>query len=88
MARELDTDHSEVEVSRADIAELFPTAIRHIERPILRTAAAPMLLLARQAGLVVTSGEQLLALVDELLAQAPRADAPGGVPGEGESPLA
>jgi CheY-like chemotaxis protein len=32
--------------------------------------------LARQAGLVVKSGEQLLALVDELLAQAPRADVP------------
>lgn len=68
MARELDTDHSEVEVSRADIAEVFPTAIRHIERPILRTAAAPMLLLARRvrdAGIkVVLTGEG----ADEMLA--------------------
>lgn len=61
MARELDTDHVEVEVSRAAIADVFPTAIRHIERPILRTAPAPMLLLARrvrEAGIkVVLTGE-------------------------------
>ena len=68
MARELDTDHSELEVSHADIADVFPTAVRHIERPILRTAAAPMLLLARrvrEAGIkVVLTGEG----ADEMLA--------------------
>jgi AmiR/NasT family two-component response regulator len=56
---------------------------------LLQVALAPRdPALARQAGLVVTSGEQLLALVDELLAQAPRADAPDGVPGEAGSPPA
>ncbi|NVB84269.1 MAG: asparagine synthase (glutamine-hydrolyzing) [Kofleriaceae bacterium] len=68
MARELETDHIEVEVSRADVADAFPTAIRHIERPILRTAPAPMLLLARrvrEAGIkVVLTGEG----ADEMLA--------------------
>jgi DNA-binding NarL/FixJ family response regulator len=42
--------------------------------------------LARQAGLVVTSGEQLLALVDELLAQAPRAGGAEAVPGGSDPP--
>jgi asparagine synthase (glutamine-hydrolysing) len=68
MVRELGTDHIELEVSRADIAEVFPTVIRHIERPILRTAPAPMLLLARrvrEAGIkVVLTGEG----ADEMLA--------------------
>jgi asparagine synthase (glutamine-hydrolysing) len=68
MARELETDHVELEVSRADIADAFPAAIRHIERPILRTAAAPMMLLARrvrEAGIkVVLTGEG----ADEMLA--------------------
>src|SRR5690606_35308149 len=56
MARELETDHVELEVSREDIADVFSTAIRHIERPVLRSAPAPMLLLARrvrQAGIKV-----------------------------------
>lgn len=68
MARELDTDHVELEVSRGDIADVFPTAVRHIERPILRTAPVPMLLLARrvrEAGIkVVLTGEG----ADEMLA--------------------
>lgn len=68
MARELETDHIEVEVSRRDVADAFPAAIRHIERPILRTAPAPMLLLARrvrEAGIkVVLTGEG----ADEMLA--------------------
>jgi CheY-like chemotaxis protein len=42
--------------------------------------------LARQAGLVVTSGEQMLALVDELLAQAPRAGGAEAVPGGSDAP--
>ena len=41
--------------------------------------------LARQAALIVSSGEQLLALVDELLAQAPRRDGDGPEAGEGSS---
>jgi asparagine synthase (glutamine-hydrolysing) len=68
MARELETDHIEIEVSRADIADAFPRAIRHIERPILRTAPTPMMLLARrvrEAGIkVVLTGEG----ADEMLA--------------------
>lgn len=68
MARALETDHTEIEVSHADIADAFPAAIRHIERPILRTAPAPMLLLARrvhEAGIkVVLTGEG----ADEMLA--------------------
>jgi asparagine synthase (glutamine-hydrolysing) len=61
MVRRLGSEHLEVEVSRARIAEVFPTVIRHIERPILRTAPAPMLLLSRfvqEAGIkVVLTGE-------------------------------
>jgi asparagine synthase (glutamine-hydrolysing) len=68
MARDLATEDVEIEVSHGDIADAFPTAIRHIERPLLRTAAAPMLLLARrvsEAGIkVVLTGEG----ADEMLA--------------------
>lgn len=68
MARELGTAHTELAVSRAQIAEVFPEVIRHAERPLLRTAPAPMLLLARrvrEAGIkVVLTGEG----ADELLA--------------------
>jgi asparagine synthase (glutamine-hydrolysing) len=68
MVERLHTEHTEVEISHADIADVFPTAIRHIERPILRTAPAPMLLLARHvrdAGIkVVLTGEG----ADEMLA--------------------
>jgi asparagine synthase (glutamine-hydrolysing) len=68
MARELGTDHVELAVSRAQIAEAFPAVIRHVERPLLRTAPAPMLLLARrvrEAGIkVVLTGEG----ADEMLA--------------------
>jgi asparagine synthase (glutamine-hydrolysing) len=68
MVRALGTDHVELPVSRAEIAAAFPEVIRHIERPILRTAPAPMLLLARrvrEAGIkVVLTGEG----ADEMLA--------------------
>ncbi|MCU0696077.1 MAG: asparagine synthase (glutamine-hydrolyzing) [Myxococcaceae bacterium] len=68
MVQRLGTDHAEVVVSRADIAEIFPTVIRHTERPILRTAPAPLFLLSRlvrQAGIkVVLTGEGS----DEMLA--------------------
>ncbi len=68
MVRQLGSDHHEVAVSRAQIAGVFPLVIRHAERPVLRTAAAPMLLLARAvqaAGIkVVLTGEG----ADEMLA--------------------
>jgi asparagine synthase (glutamine-hydrolysing) len=68
MVARLASQHHEVAVSRADIAAAFPKVIRHAERPILRTAPAPMMLLARSvrdAGLkVVLTGEG----ADEMLA--------------------
>ncbi len=61
MSQRLGTTHHEVVVSRADIARVFPTVIWHAERPILRTAPAPMYLLSRlvrQHGIkVVLTGE-------------------------------
>jgi asparagine synthase (glutamine-hydrolysing) len=61
MARRLGSDHHEVVVSRRDIADVFPTVIAHTERPILRTAPAPLFLLSklvRGAGIkVVLTGE-------------------------------
>jgi asparagine synthase (glutamine-hydrolysing) len=47
MAKRLGTDHHEVMVSRADIARVFPSVVTHAERPILRTAPAPLYLLSR-----------------------------------------
>jgi asparagine synthase (glutamine-hydrolysing) len=47
MADRLGSDHFEVMVSRSDIARVFPDVIDHTEKPILRTAPAPMLLLSR-----------------------------------------
>ncbi|RWN25709.1 asparagine synthase (glutamine-hydrolyzing) [Mesorhizobium sp.] len=41
------SEHHEVVVSRSDIAEVFPEVIYHTERPILRTAPAPLFLLSR-----------------------------------------
>ena len=61
MAAYLGSDHHEVLVSREDIARVFPDVIRHTERPVLRTAAAPLYLLSRlvhDAGIkVVLTGE-------------------------------
>ena len=61
MAAHLGSDHREITVSRDDIAEVFPSVIRHAERPILRTAPAPLYLLSRlvhDAGIkVVLTGE-------------------------------
>ncbi len=57
----LRTDHREIVVRRADIAEAFPRVVAHAERPMLRTAPAPLFLLSelvRKAGIkVVLSGE-------------------------------
>lgn len=67
MVEQLATDHRERVITRGEIAEVFPRVIRHVERPLLRTAAAPMFLLAelvRDSGLrVVLTGEG----ADELL---------------------
>ncbi|MCD6043440.1 MAG: asparagine synthase [Burkholderiales bacterium] len=61
MARELGAEHHEVVATRADIARVFPDVVRHAERPILRTAPAPLFLLSqlvRRHGIkVVLTGE-------------------------------
>jgi asparagine synthase (glutamine-hydrolysing) len=68
MVDRLGSTHVELAVTRRDIADAFPAAIRHIERPILRTAPAPLMLLSRavrESGLeVVLTGEG----ADEMLA--------------------
>ena len=43
----LQTQHSSVSCSQADIAKVFPDVIRHTEHPLFRTAPAPMYLLSR-----------------------------------------
>jgi asparagine synthase (glutamine-hydrolysing) len=61
VVRALDTDHESVLCTRADIGRMFPEVIRHGERPVLRTAPAPMFQLAklvRESGFkVVMTGE-------------------------------
>lgn len=61
MASEVGSEHHEVVVSRSDIANVFPEVVRHTERPILRTAPAPLFLLSklvRRHGVkVVLTGE-------------------------------
>ena len=61
MVNMLGSEHHEVVVSRSDIANVFPEVIYHTERPILRTAPAPLFLLSklvREHGVkVVLTGE-------------------------------
>ena len=61
MAEALGTEHSAIMCRAADIAAAFPEVIRHAERPILRTAPAPLFLLSRlvreQGFKVVLTGE-------------------------------
>jgi asparagine synthase (glutamine-hydrolysing) len=61
MAGAIGSEHHEVVVSRESIAEVFPEVIYHAERPILRTAPAPLFLLSklvRRHGVkVVLTGE-------------------------------
>jgi asparagine synthase (glutamine-hydrolysing) len=68
MAATIDSDHSEIVVRRSDIARIFPEVILHAERPILRTAPAPLYLLSqsvRRGGIKgVLTGEG----ADEMLA--------------------
>jgi asparagine synthase (glutamine-hydrolysing) len=55
------SDHREILVRRDDIAAAFPEVVLHAERPILRTAPAPLFLLSklvRESGVkVVLTGE-------------------------------
>ncbi len=61
MAAALGTEHSAVACRAGDIARVFPEVIRFTERPIIRTAPAPLFQLSglvREAGLkVVLTGE-------------------------------
>ncbi len=61
VVRFLGTEHQSVHCGPRDIGEAFPSVIWHAERPILRTAPAPLFLLSRlvrQAGFkVVLTGE-------------------------------
>lgn len=61
MVARLGSEHSEVVVSRTDISTVFPDVVCHAERPLLRTAPAPLYLLSRLvhgAGIkVVLTGE-------------------------------
>jgi asparagine synthase (glutamine-hydrolysing) len=43
----LGTDHQELRCSKNQIGEIFPDVILHTEKPVLRTAPAPMYLLSR-----------------------------------------
>jgi len=64
----LDTQHRSVACSAAEIGGIFPDVIRHAERPLLRTAPAPLLklsgLVQRNEFKVVLTGEG----ADEVLA--------------------
>ncbi len=61
MVERLGSEHHEIVVSRNDIAQAFPDVIFHAERPILRTAPAPLFLLSKlvheQGIKVVLTGE-------------------------------
>jgi asparagine synthase (glutamine-hydrolysing) len=61
VSRSLGAQHEEVHCSSGDIGRVFPEVIWHAERPILRTAPAPLYLLSRlvrQRGFkVVLTGE-------------------------------
>jgi asparagine synthase (glutamine-hydrolysing) len=47
MVSALDTDHSDIRCTQADIADQFSEVIRHAEHPVLRTAPAPLFMLSR-----------------------------------------
>jgi asparagine synthase (glutamine-hydrolysing) len=61
MAAFIESDHREITVRREDIAAAFPEVVYHAERPLLRTAPAPLFLLSRlvrESGIkVVLTGE-------------------------------
>lgn len=68
IADRLDANHRDIAVSNDDIGHVFPDVIWHAERPILRTAPAPLFLLSklvRESGYkVVVTGEG----ADEIMA--------------------
>jgi asparagine synthase (glutamine-hydrolysing) len=47
VVRAIGSDHHEVLVTRGDIGDVFPEVVAHAERPLLRTAPAPLFLLSR-----------------------------------------
>jgi asparagine synthase (glutamine-hydrolysing) len=47
MVRALGTDHSAAACRKSDIARLFPAVVEHAETPVLRTAPAPLMALAK-----------------------------------------
>ena len=55
--RFLDTEHEEIRCSKNQIGEVFPDVIWHSEKPVLRTASAPLYLLSR---LVRNSGYKVV----------------------------
>ncbi|MBN1172115.1 MAG: asparagine synthase (glutamine-hydrolyzing) [Micromonosporaceae bacterium] len=57
MAAALGTQHQDILVSPAAIADVFPQVVRHAETPILRAAPAPLFLLSR---LVADSGYKVV----------------------------
>lgn len=61
MTDHLGTEHREVLCRRNDIGRIMPAVVRHAEKPLIRTAPAPLYLLAREvrrAGIkVVLTGE-------------------------------
>src|SRR5207244_4697515 len=61
VVKALGTDHHEIRCTHDDIARVMPDVVWHAETPLLRTAPAPMYLLAqqvREAGYkVVLTGE-------------------------------
>jgi asparagine synthase (glutamine-hydrolysing) len=61
MVAALQSDHSRLDCSRRDIAAAFPRVVWHAEVPLVRTAPAPLMLLAglarRQGYKVVLTGE-------------------------------
>ncbi|MBN1626488.1 MAG: asparagine synthase (glutamine-hydrolyzing) [Deltaproteobacteria bacterium] len=61
MVKRLGSEHRDLMVSNEDIGMVFPDVVWHIERPVLRTAPAPLYLLSklvRESGFkVVVTGE-------------------------------
>jgi asparagine synthase (glutamine-hydrolysing) len=55
--RFLGTDHQDVRCTAEDIGEVFPEVIRHTEKPVLRTAPAPLYILS---GLVRAHGYKVV----------------------------
>jgi len=61
LAKYLDTEHKTINCAYQDIGEIFPDVIWHVEKPLVRTAPAPMMMLSklvRDSGIkVVLTGE-------------------------------